>query len=368
MLPDGSELSFMDTATLEEVVKNLVEYIPTWEELERFTDDAIRLPIPQFEKRALAWIEPDGQTNPFQGDHMQNVLNFNQGFIDQFGGNMSSALMAPLPPFFGPNGEENIYPIPLTYLDEKLRAVAVSFLYEKSLGLPVTFVNFYPPHIESEKFASKAAFEQWFEDRFLPEKRAEAAAAEIMKAEKFMPWPLEFELFITDIGGIGDGGFLEGSSADDILDFATDVKNRILAAVKSNYSGRVVAHLFNNYHQRPESHFWDRMTYEGFDEIHFAIFGNFDVEGTLNALDEQLIHYAKIVQNSGDIPWIASEISMFESNIQAGKLNEIEKELYESVFARLETASIPPKGISPAGGYLRTARAREFVRDYFATH
>lgn len=361
-------VSFMDTASLKSVVLNLVDYIPTWQELERFTENAERLPIPAFEKRALAWLGTEGDGNPFSSNYMEDVLVFNNELIEEFGGNMSSALMSPVPPFSGPNGEEITYPIQPDILDKKMRAVTASFLYEKSLGLPVTFVNFYPPSVESEKFATKEAFYDWFENRFLPEKVAEAKAAEIMKAEKLMPWPLEFELLINDFGGIFDEGFLSASSEEEILAFAEDVKTKVLNAVKAHYNGIVVAHLFNNYFQRPDYHYWDRMSYSGFDEIHFALFPPFDVEATEAYMDEQLIHYSKIIQNSGNIPWLASEISVFEWYVEPGKMEEYEKGLYETVFIKLENATIPPKGISPAGGYMKTQEAREFVRAYFDTH
>ncbi len=360
-------VAFMDTASLKSVLLNLADYIPSWEELERFTANAGRLPVPAYEKRALAWLGLDGD-NQFAGDYMKAVLDFNSELIEAFEGNMSSALMAPLPPFSGPNGEEITYPIQPDILDAKLRATTVSFLYEKSLGLPVTFVNFYPPDVESEKFADRESFYDWFDNRFLPEKIAEAKAAELMKAEKYMPWPLEFELLINDIGGIFDGGFLSESSNEEILAFASDVKTRILNAVKAHYNGIVVAHLYNNYYLRPDYHYWDEMSYTGFDEIHFALFPPFDVEGTKAYMDEQLVHYAKIIANSGDIPWVASEISVFEWYVQSGKMQEFEKGMYEATFKKLEDAPVPPKGISPAGGYMQTAEARQYVREYFATH
>lgn len=363
-------VAFMDTASLASVVGNLVEYIPSWEELERFTDEAERLPIPAYEKRALAWygVENDGGPFDTSADWMPQVLAFNKDLIEEFGSNMSVALMSPLPPFTPAGGGEFTYPLQPESLDLKLRATTVLFLYEKSLGLPTTFVNFYPPHVETERFATEAAFYQWLEERFLPEKEAEAKAAELMKAEKYMPWPLEFELFITDIGGIHDDGFLAQSSDQEILDFANDVKTRIFNTVRPHFNGKLVAHLYHNYTNRPDQNFWDQMSYTGFDEIHFAYFPQHDVETTARDLDVQLSHYYKIIENSGNIPWLASEISAFEWYIEDGKLEEYEKDLYELIFTKLEAATIPPKGISPAGGYMKTEAARQYVREYFARH
>ena len=370
MPPEEPEVSFMDTATLAEVVLNLQVYIPTWEELKRFTDTAERIAIPAFEKRALGWAGLDSNDPTFDVSQpwMPQVQDYDQGLVDRFGANMSSSIMSFLPPFSNDDGSNFTYPIPLNVLDKKLRATTVYFLYEKSLGRATTFVQFYPPDQESELFETRQEFEAWFEGIFLPEKVAEAKAAELMKAEKLMPWPLELEVLTGDLGGIGNGGFLEDASKEELMEFANSFKDRVLAAVKQHYNGKIVAHLYNNYFMRPEAHFWDEMTYEGFDEIHFAFFPNFDVETTKLMMDEQLIHYTKIIQNSGNIPWIASEVSAFEWYFQNGDLETIEKELYEAVFQKLESAPIPPKGISAAGGYMKTDAAKDYVRDYFATH
>lgn len=368
-IPEEEEvINFIDTASIRSVALNLLDYIPTWEELERFTDGAQRLPIPAYEKRALAWIPPGGDTNIFEGEHMKNVLNFNAEIIEFYQGNLSSALIAPLPPFFMPDGSGITYPMPEDILDRKLRAVAVSFLYEKSLGLPVTLVNFYPPHQDTELFETRAEFETWFANRFLPEKVAEAKAAEIIKAEKMIPWPSELEIFAKNLGGIGDGGFMEDSSEDEMLAFATEIKDRVLAAIRPHFNGKIIAHLYNNYHNRPETHFWDRMDYTGFDELHLAFFPQYNAEATGPYMDSQIEHYTKIIQNSGNIPWIASEISVFEWYVEEGKLEEHEKGMYEVVFSKLEAAPIPPKGISPAGGYMKSEEARTYVKSYFATH
>ena len=364
------EVNFMDTASLKSVVLNLFDYIPTWQELERFTAEAERLLIPAYEKRALSWYGLPDEDGPFDSSQewMPQVLAYNKSIIDQFGSNMSVALMAGLPPFVNPDGSELNYPLPPDVIDARMRATTVLFLYEKSLGLPVTLVNFYPPSQETERFATEADFWNWFDTRFLPEKEAEAKAAEIMKAEKYIPWPLEFELFITDVGGIYDEGFLAQSSPEEVLAFAEEVKNRVLNTVKTHFQGQVVAHLYHNYSNRPEANYWDQMSYAGFDKLHFAIFPAVDVETTARQLEVQLEHYTKIIQNSGNIPWIASEISVFEWYVEDGKMEEYEKDLYETVFTMLENAPIPPKGISPAGGYMFTEAAREYVRNYFATH
>jgi len=368
-IPEEQEVTFMDTASLKSVVLNLVEYIPTWKELERFTDVAERLALPAFEKRALAWSGLPGEEEVFDRSlpWMPQVIEYNKTIVSDFVANKSSALFNSVPPFQTPDGNAIQVPFPLDILDQRLRSITTLFLYENSLGLPVTLVNFYPPSVEIEKFATKTAFYQWFEQRFLPEKAAEAKAAEIMKAEKYTPLPLEFELLINEFGGIFNNGFLSNSSEEEILEFANDLKTKILTTVKAHYNGKVVVGLYNNY-QRIEYQYWDRMSYAGFDEIHFAFFPPFDVETTNIYMDDLLGHNMKIVQNSGNIPWLASEISVFEWYVEEGKLLEYERAMYEAAFTKLENASIPPKGFSVAGGYMKTQAARDYVKNYFITH
>jgi hypothetical protein len=363
-------IAFMDTASLESVVLNLIKYIPTWEELERFTDTVERLPLPDYEKRASAWMGLPGEEDVFDSnwDWMPQVLEYNEMLTQRFGVNGSSALINMVPPFAMPDGSRIPVPYPLDVLDEKLRATACLFLYEKSLGLPVVLVNLYPPDMELDKFATREEFYVWFNNRFLPEKIAEAKAAELMKAEKYAAWPLEFEIFINEVGGVFDGGFLSNSSEEEVLAFAEEVKIKILTAVKTHYHGNVIAHLYNNYYKRPEYHYWDRMSYAGFDEINFAFFPPFDVETTNEYMDVQLEHYTRIIGNSGNIPWLASEVTVFEWYVEDGKLEAYEKDLYEAAFTKLEAAPIPHKGMAASGGYMKTEAARDFLADYFAQH
>ncbi|GHE57987.1 MAG: hypothetical protein VYB44_10765 [Bacteroidota bacterium] len=362
--------NFYDTASLTTILRKITDTIPSWEVLKRFTDKAERLPLPSFEKRALFWADPDGKENPFndpQFDYMTNLMRHHAELVENFGANESSALFTSVPPFDGPNGGEIVVPYPLDILDAKLRATTVLFLREKELGLPTILVNFYPPFIDMPVFKTKAEFETWFADRYLPEKEAEAKAAELMKAEKYIPWPIEFELFITQVGGIYDDGFLAGATEDEILIFANEVKDRILSTVKTHYRGIVVAHLYTNY-QMTERKFWNRMSYTGFDELEFAIFPPFDAETTNTYMDVQLENYQKIIENSGNLPWVASEVSVFEWYVEDGKFEEYEKAMYEATFNKLENASNPPRGISAAAGYMKTEAAKQYLKEYFSRH
>lgn len=362
--------NFYDTASLTSILKKLADSIPSWDVLKKFTDEAEYLPLPSFEKRALAWFDPNGGENDFNNpeyDYLTNLINYNQSLIDGFGANESSALFTSVPPYFGPNGGDIVVPYPLDILDKKLRSTAVLFLREKEKGLPTVLVNFYPPFIDLPVFKSQAEFETWFVERYLPEKEAEAKAAEIMKAEKYIPWPLEFELFVTQLGGIYDDGFLANASEEEVLAFANDFKERVLNAVKLHYNGIVVAHLYTNY-EVEERKFWNRMSYAGFDELEFAIFPPFDVETTNKHMDIQLENYQKIIENSGNLPWVASEVSVFEWYVEDGKFEAYEKDMYQAALTKLMNADNPPRGISVAGGYMKTQAAKNYIKTFFDQH
>lgn len=367
--PEEPPVNFMDTASLETIIRNIENYVPTWEELERFTDDAEFLEIPAFGTVAASWYDPTGPGDPSPSDvpYLTWLLDYNASLVEDFNANMSSALFTTMPPYEGPNGGEIVVPYPPDILDERLRASTVLFLREKSFGLPTTMVNFYPPFIEMEEFPTRAAFEEWFENRFLPEKEAEAKAAEIMKAEKYIPWPVEFEILIRQFGGIDDDGFMAGKSEEEILTFANYVKDRIFNTIKPHYSGRIVAHLYNNYQLWPEQRYWSKMSYSEFDDIYFAFFPPFNIESTGDYMDVQLEYCMKIIENSGGKPWYASEVSVFEWYVEDGKMAENEKGMYEVAFNKLETARIPMSGMTAAGGYMQTEAARQYLKEYFAS-
>ena len=354
-----------DTASIAWVLENIMNYTPTWEELEKYTDTASFLPLPAFTKRAGNYAEELG--NIYGDDYVGGLLADLGGLFDFFGANESTVDFNDMPPFYQVD-EPFLVPYALERLDQKLRASVVLHLYEKSRGLPTKMVNLYPPFAVWGNFATKAEFDTWFETKFLPEKEAEARAAELMKSERFIPWPLELEVMVYKVGGVGNGGFLDGASDEEILAFANEMKTRIYNTVRPLYNGRLVAHVHNNYFNGPESDFWDQMTYSEFDEIHFAFFPPFDPETTTAYMDEQLIHYMKVLENSGNPPWVAAEVSVFEWYVEQGMIQAHEKDMYQIAFDKLDAAPIPPRGLATPAGYMRTEGAREALKQYFASH
>ncbi len=350
-----------DTGSIEAIMYNLDKYIPTWKQLERFTKDAKRLPIPNYITRALA-----GPVDWGADINIQKTINYFDEVHDFYNDDFSGVSYQLLPPYVDGEGsyaKELIFPISGDILDKKLRAATTAYLREKSLNRPNSFVNFYPPSQETPLFMSESEFLKWIDEDFIPEKIAEAKAAELMKAEYFIAWPLEFELFIKSLGGMYADGFLSNYSNEQILAFAQVVKNKIRDAVKENFHGKLIAHSYWNY--CAQDSLWDRFDYKGFDEIYFAFFPQMSVEYTAYYTETQLRHYTKVIKNSGSIPWLASEITVYKKHFPGKDMSKIEKEIYKTMFDKLEKASIPPMGLAVGVGEIETVEARDYVKNYF---
>jgi hypothetical protein len=359
----GSVAVTVIDVSIQSLADNLMNHIPSWAELKPLTDAAVRLPYPSYQKRALSGSD---EIQPADGNYTREALEVWDDIWSTYGPNISPAFSSVVPPFVLPGGGDLTYPLPPAILDEKLRSITTLYLREKSLGRPTTLINFWPPNWDPPPFSSESTFHQWIDTQFLPNKIEEAKAAERMKIEYYVAWPLEFELFIKDQGGLGDGGFLDAMTDAEILTLATDLKNKIRDEIKKHFHGKLVAHIYTNYYWVPAT--WEaQLTFEGYDEIWAAIFPQGDVALTADYVDAQIAAYTNIVKNSGNIPWVANEISIFEKSFPDTNLNAIEKELLETVFTKLENASPAPIGIAPAIFPLSTQAAKDYVISYFSS-
>ncbi len=359
----GSVAVTVEDVSIQSLADNLMNHIPSWTELKPLTDAAVRLPYPSYQKRALSGSD---EIQPADGNYTREALENWDYLWSTYGPNISPAFTSVVPPFVLPGGGDLTYPLPPTILDEKLRSITTMYLREKSLGRPTTFINFWPPDWDWDQFSSESTFHQWIDTQFLPNKIEEAKAAERMKVEYYVAWPLEFELFIKKHGGLGDGGFLDAMTDTEILTLATDLKNKIRDEIKKHFHGKLVAHIYTNYYWVPAT--WEaQLTFEGYDEIWAAIFPQGDVALTADYVDAQIAAYTNIVRNSGNIPWAANEISIFEKSFPDADLSAIEKELLETVFTKLENASPAPIGIAPAIYPLSTQAAKDYVISYFSS-
>lgn len=345
--------------SLDTWLSGLQNTIPSWDEIDCFIGENERLPQPNITVRGLA---SSGVVPTTGNDYFSSVLEYWDGLTEDYSGNLSSQVFGMLPPYY-PNSwnEETGQEL---YLDERLRAAAVVYTREKQLGLPILMIAFSPPELESPVFNDSDEFFSWLREVFIPVKIQEAQAAELIKVESYVPWPLEMEVFIRDLGGEGNNGFIESMSDNEKIQFAQTVIDEIRDAVRPHFTGTLVAHSYHNYWQAGT--IWNQLSYDGFDEIHFAFFATCDVESTSAYMDAQLQNYQMVVENSGNLPWQANEISVGDHLFNCDTpLETIEQEVYQTIFEKLMNANNPPIGLSVATVEILTDDTRQYIQSYF---
>lgn len=354
----GEEEVATCSISLETWISDLQNTIPSWDEADCFTSENVRLEQPAMIVRGLA---NSAAISPGT-DYFASVLDYWDGLAEDYHGNLSSQVFGMLPPYnVNSWNEETGQEL---YLDERLRSAAIAYTREKQLGLPILMIAFSPPELESPNFSDTDEFFSWLRDVFIPVKIQEAQAAERIKVESYVPWPLEFEVFIRDLGGEGNSGFIEAMNDSEKIAFAQSVIDEIRDAVRPHFSGTLVAHSYHNYWQAGT--IWNQLSYDGFDEIHFAFFATCDVESTSNYMDAQLENYQIVIENSGDIPWQANEISVGDNLFNCDtSLADIEQQVYQTIFEALIDAENPPVGLSVATIEILTDDARQYIQSYF---
>ncbi len=346
------------STSLEFSINNLQNTIPSWEEVECFTDENQRLAMPDITVRGLA---SSGVVSTGT-DYFLAVLDYWDELTEDYHGNLSSQVFGMLPPYY-PNSWDTETGQEL-YLDERLRSAAIAYTREKRLGRPILMIAFTPPELESPAFSDSEELFTWLRDEFIPVKIEEAKAAEKIKVEAYVPWPLELEVFIRDLAGEGNGGFIEAMSDNEKIQFAQSVIDEIRDAVRPHFTGTLIAHSYHNYWQAGT--LWNQLSYEGFDEIHFAFFATCDVESTDHYMDAQIENYQIVLENSGNLPWQANEISVGDHLFNCETpLVDIEQQVYQVMFEKLMNSDKPPIGLSVATVELLTNEAKQYIQSYF---
>lgn len=350
------------TTSLDSYIENLHNEVPSWEQLECFTNDLQRLTLPSFSKRMLDSISEINSGNIEQAASMA-LQSWDQLYTD-YGANLSSAFKAG-PPYTTENGNDLSYPLDSATADYVFRGSALLYIKEKQLGRPVVFTHFYPISDVPPTFSSQAEFQQWFDEQLIPEQILAAQTAEKIKAEFFIPFPIEFEIFFKKYTEYGEGGFIDAMSQDEIVAFGQALLDQIAAAVRPHYDGVLVAHTYNSV--AGQDTFLAQMTYAAFDILYIALFPQCDIATTESYLDDQLDYYMPIIQRDG-LAWQASEITVFPHLFDAcDNVNfaDIEAEIYQTVFSKLDAAAVTPVGVQIGAYTLETEEAKQVIRDYF---
>jgi hypothetical protein len=362
IIPPAEDIVECNT-TLDSYIENLHNYIPSWTELECFTEGAVRLEYPNFVKRMLV-SSPSSDPNNVSQTATNSLTNWHSAF-STYGANVSSALLKSAPPFTGVNGEDLTYPLSEENADIVFRSAATMFMHEKQLQRPVVWVNFYPLNDQLPAFNNQAEFEDWVTNRLLPEKVIEAQAAELIKAEYYIPFPIEFEIFFKRYTGYSDGGFADSLSETELLTLAQSVISQIHDTVRPHFNGKLIAHLYNSV--AGGDLFFQELTYSQFDEFYIALFPQCDLATTDNYVDAQLDYFLPIVNRDG-LPWQLSELTVQKVLFDAcsdSDYEAIEADIYSNLFDKLESLDTLPIGIQIGTQDLTTEPAKQVIIDYF---
>ena len=342
-------------------ISNLDFIRPSWEELSCFTDDLERLPVPTFAKRILAGAELGIQSNLVELN-----INYWDELIAKYPINVSPANMPAMPPYVDNNGNNLKYPLDSETLDDALRSIATVLINEKLKGMVVLLANIYPVDDTDIGLNSEEEFRNWFTDVFIPEKTAEAIVAERIKAEYYVPFPIEFELFIKR-----QFGFIETLSDAKKLALAQDLLDEAFNTVRPLFNGRLVAYSFNRYEDTDD--FWSGLVFSKFDEVGFTLFPECDLVGTDDRLELQFFHIMKIVERD-NIPWSIGELQVLEELFAAcdnsgETFKSLQADIYSSVFNKVTELPIQPIGMH-IGDVLEahTDEAQAVVLEFFNSH
>lgn len=362
--PDNGNNEPPDTrcnTSLDSYIEDLHNYIPSWEEIECFTDDLQRVALPSFGKRML-----DGGANVDSSNVDQaasDALARWNALFNEYNVNISSAMKAG-PPYTGEQGETLTYPLTEFNANYLYRGSSLLYLKEKLQGRPIVFAHFYPIDDVAPNFANLTEFQQWVDDRLIPEKVIEAQAAERVKAEYYIPFPIEFEIFFKKYTQYDNGGFMDDMPAEEIIAIGQNLIDQIFDAVRPHFNGALVAHSYNRAASNDD--FLSSLSYSDFDIYFIALFPNCDLATTADYIDNQLNYYLPIITRDG-LAWQASEITVFPQLFEACEvqLADIEAEVYELVFSKLENAEVPPIGVQIGSYTIETDAAKDVIKAYF---
>lgn len=341
--------------SIDVLVQGLADKTPTWEELACFTEDLPRFEAPAFVKRILLGSD----TLPENATAWQVHLEQIEQTWQEWPINVANSLPGPMPPHLV-NGELRTYPMTPEGLDLEMRSYATVLLYEKLVhGRPLFFSHFWPPEAVKE-FDTYQDYLAFMEDVYLPELEAVADAAEFVKAEYFLPFLLEAEVYVNGLGEwIDDLGEVEK------LAIAQDFVDRVHETVRPRYNGILIAHSYATYSAFGD--YWSNISYSRYDFMNFALFPQCNIEVTEQYLDNQFGHYMTIVSRDS-IPYFINELTVMEKYFfcEDFDLEAQEAALYEAVLAKIDSQPIAPVGLS--AGAPRSAEARQVLKDYFNAH
>ena len=339
--------------SLESIVQVLGDFfpdnLPSWEQLDCYVTDLVRMDNPEF-LLLVGDTPPEVNFNPVNPPTFWEEIQSDLAFAAEWPeANLYAITVGSAPPYLQGDGE--LYTE--EEWDQKMRGLAAYGMYLKQLGFRLKVDFFYPPtYFEpGEGFFpvinNADDFLDWWEDVYIPERVHLAQIAELVKAEYFQPWDVEPGQFIRSAGD----GWLEDMTPEEQIAVTQQIIDSLYDAVRPEFSGTLIAINYDRYAAVGDH--WKQLNFSEWDQVHFALFTEGDVEATQIYLDEQLAGYTEMVERDGLQNWVLHEVTVDEEKhqrlLQEGEtFAEIEADIYQAIFDAIN--NLPPDLTAPLGG------------------
>lgn len=327
---------------------------PTWSQLDCFFAKLSRKDIPAFYSR----VSIDYDNPAILGNSVNNYYNAWAAYNSQFGTNLSTASTIGIPPYADANRKVFTYPLSSSNFDLKMRGSATALVKEKLAGRRLIFQTFHPPSQIAPAFSSVDQFRAWLADTWVPQKKSEAEVAEKLKAEYYVPFPVEADIFFNKVSQPTLGNL----PGDQLVPVVQDWINQTREAVRPIYKGRLVIQLAAKVADGPH---WKNLSVKGFDELAGTLLPGCDVVSAKEQAESQFKHYADLAKRDG-IPWSMGELGLFEKYFKAcdHTLAEMELDVLSAVLPIGIAQDPKPVGLNVDNTYTSDA-ARAKVIDFF---
>ncbi|MDX1492107.1 MAG: hypothetical protein R3332_12555 [Pseudohongiellaceae bacterium] len=354
------------TALAQNLSENFPDNIPSWEQLSCFISPLQRRPNPSY--LILA-----GDTPPPSGDEpgapetpltFWESIELELAFIEQWPeANFYDPTQAQIPPFYM-DADDRFTDIEW---DQKLRGIGTYVLLMKHLGYRSQLDYFTPPSSNIDITHSAEEFLSWWQNSYIPERVDLARLAEIVQAEYYQPWDIEPGQFVRAYGDL----WLEDLSEDEQITLAQELIDSLYDAVRPEFSGTLVITNYDRFSAVGDH--WKRVDLSQWDQIHFSLYTEGDVEGTEYYLAQQLSGYEEMIERDNLSTKAQLDIVVNPSAHQAlldqlpGNVQfaDIEVQIYQSVFSAIE--DFPAlNGLGISVGNIVTSEAKTLVRQVLA--
>ena len=316
--------------------------VPSWESLDCFSKDLVRLPQPNFLAGALADLArySEDRTTRNLGWVMYSDIDAQHATAvsnRSIWNNLSA-----VPPYV--ELETNtLYTFPLKpeWHEKKIRVAAAMLIAQKLKKRYTTAVFFYPPKMNWAPIASSVAdFKTWYTEHFIPEKIVEAKALERIQVESYSPFQVELETWVEWLP------FASSTPVEEKVALAQWMVDSLVPKLREHFKGSITVHSYVNYELKGSQ--WNTMNYEKFDLIGFSYF---PICGGTNHeiyLQTQFENYLSVVSNSGNKKWGMTEIGPDEANwvgngcMPRDEYSAKELEIYSALIDKMEAIAPAP--------------------------